>query len=180
MNEQTIKVRLRLKDGSEFEAEGPASLVISEKNLFLSGNAQAASPQQSTPDQQPPQSQGHNTETPRQADKLPWSRLAEERNGIIYLISKPQEATAADAALLITAAAKMVAQIDQLPALQLSKSLKKSGYFQGRLDRITAKEVKNGFLSALGTKRNRAYCLTPKGLARAFALAEKLLADPKA
>lgn len=170
MSEQPIKVRLKLKDGSEFEAEGPAAIVINEKNLFLAlSGEKAPAPQEHTPATAP------NTERGAAASSI-WAKLAEEKNGVICLRSKPPDATAADAALLITAAAKMVSQLQTYSALQLSKSLKKSGYFQGRLDRITANEVKNGFLSALGTKRNRAYSLTPKGLARAFALAERLLA----
>jgi len=170
MPDQRLKIRLKLTNGAEFEAEGETTLVLREKERFLrigiekpiafAGNTNAAAAQEPA-----------DTGSPAAM----WPAIAEHRNGIIWLKRKHPAIGAPEAAVVITAAAKLLAQLTEYPALQLSKSLKKSGYFQGRLDRIIGQEVKNGLLTALGSKRSRSYSITPKGLARAFVLGEKLL-----
>jgi len=161
--ERPFRVRLKLGSGAEFEAEGPAELVLQEKEDFLRmQGAQIAEPQIE-----------HPITTPTEDGGI-WDKIAESKGGLVFLKYKSPELGAQEAALMLVAAAKMLAKLPGCSALELSKSLKKSGYFQGRLDRIIGNEVKNGFLSAIGTKRSRAYSITPKGLARAFTLAEKL------
>ena len=166
---QPLRIRLKLGTGAEFEAEGPAELVLREKESFLreqGSNTPAAAPAQLT-----------DMESPVNGGGI-WEQIGEFKSGLVFLKRKSQELGAPEAALIIMAAAKMLAKLPDCSALQLSKSLKKSGYFQGRLDRIITSELKNGFVASAGTKRSRAYSITQKGLARAFTLAQKLASQP--
>jgi len=58
--------------------------------------------------------------------------------------------------------------------MTLSKALKTSGYEPDRLDRLLAKEIREGRVTASGTKRNRTYHLTQKGLEKAYLATKKL------
>ena len=167
--EQPLRIRLKLDNGAEFEAEGPVELVLREKEDFLRGQ------RASTP--AAPLAQLTDTEPPADGGGI-WEQIGEFKSGLVFLKRKSQELGATEAALIIMAAAKMLAKLPECSALQLSKSLKKSGYFQGRLDRIIGSELKNGFVASAGTKRSRAYSITQKGLARAFTLAQKLANHP--
>ena len=62
----------------------------------------------------------------------------------------------------------------EISALTLSKAVKVSGYAPERLDRVLVKAIKEGLILASGTKRNRAYQITDKGLEIAWLKAAKL------
>ncbi len=114
---------------------------------------------------------------PRQNENFPalrlWERLLKE-DGDIVLLRKKMRLTAQEAALLLLAGTRVLLKKPACLALNLSRSMRKSGFNEGRLDRLLAPDIRNGHLTCEGTKRGRNYRLTNEGFAKAFVLAEKL------
>lgn len=106
-----------------------------------------------------------------------WERIAYPEGEYIIIRRKDKNLTAADAALIILGAAKIFRNASKMSALELSKSLKLSGYLKGneRLDRILAPEIKDSRLVYEGSKRNRDYMITQSGTAKAYTAAERVL-----
>ena len=157
------KLRIKHPSGAEFEAEGPAEFILSEKEGFL----------RRLPDNDmAPAKPG---ETPKELQEKPaWETLAENKNGVTMLKNKHPQLKAAEAALLILAAGRQLNGVQEMTAIALSKGVKTSGYAPERLDRVLLKAIKEGLIKASGTKRNRAYHITDKGLERAWFEARKL------
>ena len=245
---QKVKLRLRLKSGEEFEAEGSLPFVLAQKNEFLSQNAPHLNKASNTAEQtlppaetlpktvitpqniiSAPQNKDENTiledanTTPQQINSsrvtaedfrlsipairrrqieggrlIPdnnanisatndgqnwkidgkiWSKVAYLDGTDIVLRRKVKDLKPGIAALITLAAAKMLAGITKMTALELSKSLKMSGYLKPteRLDRIIAPEIKAGTLFFEGTKRRREYMISQTGTAKAYTSAEHFL-----
>ena len=102
-----------------------------------------------------------------------WEQLLKE-DGEIVVLRRKMRLSAAEAASLLVAGARVLLKKPNYPALHLSQSMRKSGFDEGRLDRILAPEIRNGHLANDGSKRSRTYRLTNEGFAKAFVLAEKL------
>ena len=102
-----------------------------------------------------------------------WEQLLKEEGDIVVLRRK-MRLSAAEAASLLVARARVLLKKPHYPALLLSQSMRKSGFDEGRLDRILVPEIRNGHLASDGSKRSRTYRLTNEGFAKAFVLAEKL------
>lgn len=102
-----------------------------------------------------------------------WEQLLKE-DGEIVVLRRKMRLSAAEAASLLVAGARVLLKKPNYPALHLSQSMRKSGFDEGRLDRILAPEIRNGHLESDGAKRSRTYRLTNEGFAKAFVLAEKL------
>ena len=168
MNNPNIKLRLKLQNGMEFEAEGSQEFVQTQKEAFLS----IAAAQETTVARQ-------NTIKHAPCDaKIPesaWQYLTETKNGLIYLKAKTSETGPAETALLLLAAWTETTGSKTMDALKLAKSIKKSGFSKGRLDRILAIELKEARIIPSGTKRARNYRLSQEGSARAAYLAGKML-----
>lgn len=158
------KLRIKHPSGAEFEAEGPAEFILSEKDGFLSrldtGAASASA--------------GHARTNNTAQEKPSWELLAEAKNGITILRNKHPQLKAGEAALLILAAERQLNGTADLSAITLSKAVKTSGYAPERLDRTLTKAIKEGLIKASGAKRNRSYHITDKGLERAWLEARKL------
>lgn len=105
-----------------------------------------------------------------------WERILKE-DGEIVLLRRKMRLTPQEAASLLIAGARVLLKKPAYGALELSSSMKKSGFSEGRLDRLLAPLVRNGHLISEGTKRGRTYQLTNEGFARSFVLAEKLAAE---
>ncbi len=159
---QSYKLRIKHPSGAEFEAEGPAEFILKEKEGFLSAlNSQATQPAQ--------------TKTPEnQAEKPDWSALAEIRNGLTILKNKHPQLKCPEAALIIMAAERQLGGSQEISAIGLSRAIKTSGYAPERLDRVLTKAMREGLVKASGTKRNRYYHITDRGLERAWLDARKL------
>ncbi|HCC48980.1 MAG TPA: hypothetical protein DEQ38_12815 [Elusimicrobia bacterium] len=160
------KLRIKHQSGAEFEAEGPAEFILNEKEGFLKSlpAAQEAAPGTG---QRP-------LAAPEPGQEPDWSALADDKNGSIILRNKHLGLKAGAAALLILAAEAQLKGSRELSAIALSKAVKTSGYTPGRLDRVLAKALKEGLVKASGTKRNRAYQITDRGLEMAWLEAKKL------
>ena len=102
-----------------------------------------------------------------------WEQLLKE-DGEIVVLRRKMRLSAAEAASLLVAGARVLLKKPTYSALNLSQSMRKSGFDEGRLDRILTPEIRNGHLESAGAKRSRTYRLTNEGFAKAFVLAEKL------
>lgn len=106
-----------------------------------------------------------------------WERIAYPDGRLIILRRRDKTLSTETAALIILGAAKMLNNMPKMSALELSKSLKVSGYLKEkeRLDRILAQEIKQSTLVFEGSKRNRDYIITQSGTAKAYTAAERVL-----
>lgn len=159
------KYRLRIKhpSGAEFEAEGPEDFILSEKREFLSKF-----------NQQPEQKA--ILELPRHEAKNHafWQNIVDNRDNLYILKAKSPEISPIEAALIIISADQANSQNGKISAINLSKSLKISGYEPERLDRLLLKKIKQGEIIASGSKRNRLYKLNQKGIQSAYSAIQKL------
>jgi len=156
------KLRIKHPSGAEFEAEGPADFILTEKEGFLS---------RLTADNKAPNAPTTQTkEDPGPA----WDALAETKNGLTILRNKHQGVRAGEAALLLMAAETQLKGSRKISAITLSKAVKTSGYAPERLDRTLTKAIKEGLITASGTKRNRTYQITDKGLEIAWLEARRI------
>lgn len=158
-----LKLRIKHPSGAEFEAEGPVEFIQTEKEGFLS---------RLNPGIEPDHRIKNTAEELR--ERPDWSALAETINGRLALKNKHPQLKAGEAALLILASERQLNEAQEVGALALSKAIKASGYVPGRIDRLLAKAHREGLVKASGTKRNRAYNITDKGLERAWLEARKL------
>ena len=195
-----LKIRFKFPGGEEFEAEGTREFIEEQRAYFLrliGKDAPAAplintrissyerTPKRTTyPLQTPP------TARPQSAEKTPqrppllsangpakelWERILKTEDGLVFLRRKNRMLTHETAALVLIAGAKtLLGAANGYSALDLSKSMKKSGYGEGRLDRLLGGEIRTGAVVPVGSKRGRAYKLSDEGFARSFVLAEKL------
>lgn len=147
-----MNYKLRIKDpsGAEFEAEGPAEFILAEKETFLKGLTGAKPVKISQPEQE-----------------TAWDQLTEQHKGLTRIRAKHPGLKAEEAAILILAAEKQLKGAQETSALYLSKAIKASGFVPDRIDRLLNKATKEGLVKASGTKRNRVYRLTDRGLERA-------------
>lgn len=157
------KLRIKYPSGAEFEAEGPAEFILSEKDVFIN--------RLDAPDTGPVMPASKQAKTLSGPD---WEALANTKTDLTMLRNKHLGVKAGDAALLILAAERQLKGSQEISALTLSKAVKASGYAPGRLDRVLTKAIKEGLILASGTKRNRVYQVTDKGLEIAWMKAAKL------
>lgn len=195
---EKLKIRFKFSSGEEFEAEGPREFIEQQRAFFLSltgRKPQVIHNAPPTPRQRPtyPLNPPANTfaPAPTQAQTPPpavppqpaaplatlWERLFKQEDGVLVFRRKSRLLTAPTAALVLLAAAKILRKEDEFSALHLSKALRKSGYAEGRLDRLLLSEMRAGSLTSVGSKRGRAYKLSGEGFARAAVLAEKIAQD---
>jgi hypothetical protein len=167
MADERLKLRLRLQNGMEFEVEGNREFVQSQREAFLIMAKQAVLEKNGTDHAQ---NGKKNQETPL----FDWAELVESKNGVIYLRTKSPDIGAAETALLILAAWAQSGN-RSMDALKLAKSIKKSGFSRGRLDRILNEDIRQARIIPAGTKRARHYRLSQEGLARATYLAQRIL-----
>ena len=154
--------KLRIKDpsGAEFEAEGPAEFILTEKESFLKELGRRKTGQTL------PAAAEDQHETAPKADF--WDKFVKSKGELLQLKIKSPEISAAETALILLAANESINQKARTSALTLSKALKISGFEPDRLDRLLSKEIKEERVTASGTKRNRTYRITHKGFERAY------------
>ena len=230
-NEQNkVKIRLKLRSGEEFEAEGSPDFIEKQRAEFLQLIGKPAKSQETEwtdlsapkpvrrstprlpafrPFAQPSPTdlpatpvypapsitqagfaaaeqvslRGENSlskpaTAPQGAHTALWEQVVKVDDGLVILRRKSRLLSPETAAIVLIAAAKeLLREKDGYSALSLSKSLTKSGYGGGRLDRVLTSEMRQGTVKAVGSKRSRAYVLSDEGFARGFVLAEKLAGE---
>jgi hypothetical protein len=162
------RYKLRIKDasGAEFEAEGPAEFILTQKAAFLENLKSKKTAPESWPQNSHRIKPGPETAF--------WDKAIDAKEDILKLRVKSPEIGAAEAALILIAANRALNRKEDLRAIILSKALKISGYEPNRLDRLLLQELREGRITASGTKRNRTYRITHKGLEKAGAAIEKI------
>ena len=176
MPDNRFKIRIRHPSGAEFEAEGQADIVLSQKSLFMeeitrNGESRTAG---GGPARSANANSAERTEKAIKDSIIQWQDLAEVREGLCVLSVKGPKLGKNDAALLILAAGRQLKSANECSAIGLVKSLKASGYQPKRLDRLLSLEIREGKILALGSKRNRRYRLSSTGMAAAAYIAMSL------
>lgn len=159
---ENYKLRIKHPSGAEFEAEGPLDFIINEKRGFIEEIAGTAG---RTAEAKP-------AEPGREAGL--WQAITVARAGLLQLRDKSPEISPEEAFLALAAAYRLLEGRQETGAITLSKAIKASGYAPERLDRLIARDIKEGLITASGSKRGRTYCITRKGLEKAWTAAMKL------
>lgn len=157
------RVRLRLPNGAELEAEGDAEFVKNERAEFLL--------------RQTPVS-GTAPVGPQKEPRVEWTAVVEAKAGGLTLRGKIPGGDKAgrDACLVLLLAADRLLSLPKPTATLLAKWLRSSGYPIGRMDRTLADAIAQGELLSTGSRRSRRYELTAAGRLKALLLAEQLTA----
>ncbi len=157
------KIRLRLPDGAEFEAEGSPEFVRGERQEFLSG---LRTPPVAAP----------RPEAPRAGEPdIAWEAITERKGRDLQLRAKlAGDKSQKDACLVLLAASHKLLNLPKPTAAQLAKWLRGSGYPVLRMDRALQDGIERGELLSSGSRRARRYELTAPGRLKAWLLAEQL------
>ncbi|HAH30820.1 MAG TPA: hypothetical protein DCL44_00740 [Elusimicrobia bacterium] len=161
-----LKLRLKHPSGAEFEAEGPAEFILTEKTSFLKTLA--------TEETAAPKNAAEISRTALEQNTEFWDKIVVKKHDLNILKIKPPEMTAREAALVLLAAQKIKESKQSDSAITLSRAIKASGYSPGRIDRLLASDIKTGRVTASGTKRNRSYAIKDSGLEAAWLAARKI------
>lgn len=162
--EHDQKLRLKLADGSEFEAQGSTEFIQAERREFLASlrTLPAAGPQ--------PQAK-----TAAPGPEISWEAMIERKGHNISLRAKlPGDRPQKDACLVLLAASAKLLHQPKPTAAQLAKWLRVSGYPVQRMDRALQEAIAQGELLSSGSRRARRYELTGPGKIKAYLLAHGL------
>lgn len=176
------KIRLRLPDGAEFEAEGSPEFVSEELRDFVAmqrrektgarlpeppKGARAAVPETAAA----AASRDHQPGAPR----IPWESIIESSGAGIRLRAKLGGGrNENDACLVLLAASQVVLKENKPTAGRLARWLRASGYPISRVDRVIQQGISQGEVLASGSRRARRYELSGPGKAKACLLALQL------
>lgn len=162
---ERCRLRLKLSDGAELEAEGNSDFVERQREAFLG------------PAPQPPAA-SRSAAGPLAAGQEPrisWEAVAELRGRNLTLRGKlPQPHGEREACLVLLAASHRLLDEPKPTATQLAKWLRRSGYPVKRMDRALQAAVQAGQLLSSGSRRARRYELTASGRLKALILADAL------
>lgn len=155
------RVRLKLPNGAELEAEGDAEFVKAEREDFIL--------------RQTPVAAAPGAESGREP-RVDWNAVTEAKAGGLVLRGKIQGGDKAgrDACLVLLMASERLLSQPRPTATLLAKWLRSSGYPIGRMDRTLQDAVAQGELLSSGSRRSRRYELTAAGKIKALLLAEQL------
>jgi len=161
------KIRIRLANGAELEAEGSAEFVDRERNEFLRHQGM-------------PGTAGAGTDTtavlPGSLPHIAWEAITELKGRNIQLRAKLRDKSEKDACLMLLAASHKLLSLPKPTAAQLAKWLRHSGYPVLRMDRALQNALERGEILSSGSRRARRYELTPPGRLKAYILANQLTA----
>ncbi len=172
MQPERSRLRLKLPDGSELEAEGSQDFVERQRDDFLARRTVPAAP----PAPFSPAPAMPAALAPAEP-KIAWDAITEQRGALLTLRAKlPPPASERDACLLLLACSQRILNNPKPTATQLAKWLRSSGYPVGRMDRALEGALTAGQLLSSGSRRSRRYELTPSGRLKALILADRLTA----
>ena len=165
------RLRLKLPNGAELEAEGSPEFVAGERREFIALQTGGAAPG-------PAGVPGLNL------PPLPvWEEVAEIRDSDLQLRAKlGGDRGVREACLVLLAAAAALLRTPKPTAAQLARWLRASGYPVARVDRAIQDALSKGDILASGSRRARRYELSAPGRLKAFLLASQLhsLISPQA
>ncbi len=161
---KTHRLKLRLPNGAEMEAEGTPEFVAGERREFTA----MLSPRQAGSGPVSPDAAGSPLEPA-------WDEIIETRGGDIQLRAKlGGDKTERDACIVLIAASRSLLRTPKPTAAQIARWLRMSGYPISRVDRAISAAITKGEILASGARRARRYELSGPGLAKAFSLAHQL------
>lgn len=157
------RIRLKLPNGAELEAEGDAEFVRAERAEFLILQSPAPGAPAGASGREP---------------KVDWNAVVEARSGGLTLRGKLPggDKEGRDACLVLLMASERLLSQPKPTATMVAKWLRASGYPIGRMDRTLADAIAQGELLSTGSRRSRRYELTAAGKIKALLLAERLTA----
>lgn len=163
MGEQPHRVRLKLPNGAEFDAEGDAEFVRREREEFVLRQTPVADA---------------SAQGPRREPRVDWNAVVEAEGGGLTLRGKIPGGDKAgkDACLVLLMASGSLLNLPKPTATLLAKWLRASGYPIGRMDRTLQDAIAQGELLSSGSRRSRRYELTAAGKIKALLLSEQLTA----
>lgn len=154
------RIRLKLPNGAELEAEGDAEFVKQERAEFIL--------------RQTPINESLPT-GPQREPRVDWGAVVETKNRRLTLRGKILgDKTGTDACLVLLIASEKLLNQPKPTAALLAKWLRASGHPVGRMDRTLQDAVAQGELLSSGSRRSRRYELTASGKIKALLLAEQL------
>ena len=163
------RVRLKLPNGAELEAEGDAEFVRQERADFILRQtpAAAAGGGEHGPEREP-----------GREPRVDWNAVVEARGGGLTLRGKIPggDKGGKDACLVLIMASDRLLSQPKPTATMLAKWLRTSGYPVGRMDRTLQDAISQGELLSSGSRRSRRYELTATGKIKALLLSEQLTA----
>jgi hypothetical protein len=161
------RLRLKLPNGAELEAEGDADFVRQERAEFLL--------RQTPPAGAPAEARNP---APARDPAVDWNAVVEARKGGLTLRGKLPggDKSGTDACLVLILAAEKLLGLPKPTATLLAKWLRVSGYPVGRMDRTLSDALAHGELLSSGSRRSRRYELTASGKIKALLLSEQLTA----
>lgn len=166
MSPERYRLRLKLPNGAELEAEGDAAFVQRERSEFIIGAVPIAAP-----------AQGGPRRGEARLPEIHWNQVTESRGRRIQLRGKLRgDKTEKDACLVLLAASEKLINEPRPTAAMLAKWLRASGYPVGRMDRALQAAIERGEILSSGSRRARRYELTGPGRLKAHLMAEELTA----
>ena len=157
------RVRLKLPNGAELEAEGDAEFVRQERADFILRQTPITTVGAPEPGREP---------------RVNWDAVVEARGGGLTLRGKIPggDKGGKDACLALIMASERLLSQPKPTATMLAKWLRTSGYPVGRMDRTLQDAISQGELLSSGSRRSRRYELTATGKIKALLLSEQLTA----
>ena len=149
MNENNCRIKIKYPDGFEIEIEGSKDFVLNQKNELINRITT---------------SQKSNNDELNITRKESLKKLIDIKNNIPYIKLRIPELDTQLAALIILTAYYDLFNQENISAINLSKSLKLSGYIPKRLDRLLLNLIREKKIVSIGSKRKRVYKITDKGL----------------
>ena len=155
------RVRLKLPNGAELEAEGDAEFVRQEREEFVLRQTPAS---------------GAAAEGSQREPRVDWAAVVEAKSGGLTLRGKIPGGDKAgkDACLVLLMASERLLSQPKPTATLVAKWLRASGYPIGRMDRTLQDAISQGELLSSGSRRSRRYELTATGKIKALLLSEQL------
>lgn len=168
MTQSACRLRLKLPNGAELEAEGSQEFVSLERQEFL-GTLQGKN--------LPLYNRGPSPAAPPGTPNISWETITELKGRNIQLRTKLQgDRSEKDACLVLLAASHKLLSQPKPTAAMLAKWLRTSGYPVQRMDRALQDAVEQGEILSSGSRRARRYELTAPGRLKAHILANQLTA----
>lgn len=161
VGERPHRVRLKLPNGAELEAEGDAEFVRREREEFVLRQTPVA---------------GAGPEGPQREPQVDWNAVVEAKGGGLTLRGKilGGDKVGKDACMVLLMASERLLNLPKPTATVVAKWLRASGYPIGRMDRTLQDAIAQGELLSSGSRRSRRYELTAAGKIKALLLSEQL------
>ena|GEM_PF-3699240 len=149
-NNNKYRIKIRYPEGTELEIEGSEKFIIEQKKEILKEFGKMP-----------------NTITETQDLEKSMRKIIDFKDNMPYIKTRFLDLDIKMAILIILTAYKVIQKIFSISAIELSKSIKISGYAPKRIDREAISLIKDSSIRAEGTKRNRKYTLTDIGFTKA-------------